>query len=84
LTAKGSVKLDGIPAQRALIIADHFGKLGLERRVLMALKAMNDPSVPENRELLQAIAWSHPALEVVTSRYASPNSGRVGRRERPG
>ncbi len=65
LIEKGTPKLDGIPAQRALQIADHFARLDPERRTLMAFEAMNAPEVPENRELLAALAWSHPSMELV-------------------
>jgi hypothetical protein len=65
LTAKGSVALTGVAAERAMRIGDHFASLPPERRVLMALEAMNDPSTPENRELLAALAWSHPSMELV-------------------
>jgi hypothetical protein len=71
LTSKGSVKLDGILAQKALMIASHFSTLPAETRSLRIIEAMNSASVPASRELLEAVAWCGENLDLVASETLS-------------
>jgi len=64
LTAKGSVKLEGIGAHRAMQLVDHLARLDPEIRALRVLEAMNATDA-DSKELLSAIAWSNPNLDLV-------------------
>lgn len=65
LVAKGTPKLDGVPAQKAMMIADRFSKLDPETRSLRIIDAMNSTDQPASRELLEAVAWCGENLDLV-------------------
>ncbi len=65
LVEKGTPRLEGIAAERAMRIADHFSTLPAETRSLRIIEAMNSATEPASRELLNAIAWAPDSLDLV-------------------
>ena len=64
LTAKGAPKLDGVPAQKALMIASHFSTLPAETRSLRIIEALNSLDQPASKELCEAVAWCGENLDL--------------------
>ncbi len=66
LIKKGTPRLIGIEAERALRLADAFARLEPEVRAARIIDALNDASNPDSRELLAAVAWSNPHMDLVS------------------
>lgn len=64
LIEKGTPRLDGIPASRAMAIANHFSTLPAETRALRISEALQQPNEPDARELLTSLAWAPRSLDL--------------------